>query len=233
MTSSGMFFAGRPKEGLPGIFALSFGWDLKMWKCTLSYLETSLMIFGDSWCTNSVWPWLGQIRTSLPVAARMTAVSVVWRRRSTWMEFVVMSDVSLHLWMRLEMLCLSAGSGPQIGLLVLPGMGGTSWTSWTWGWWLHLVHRGWWPWSSCCTSLCHGLAARCGLGLMFLRRASASKQCGRFTNATCCDASQAGVLKLAWLFEGKNCGCTRCACHCHALCHKCRITGSAGHLMWK
>ena len=43
---------------------------------------------------------------------------------------------------------------------------------------------------------------------------------------TFCDASQAGVLKLAWLFEGKNCGCTRCACHCHALCHKCRITGS-------
>ena len=184
-------------------------------------------MIGDDWFTNSVWPW-GQIRTSLPVAARMTAVSGVWRRRSTWMKFVVMSvDESRHLWMRLEMLCLSAGSGPQICLQYsMQGMG----VSWPWGWWLNFVHRGWWPWSSCCTSLCHCLAARCGLGLMFLRPASVRKQCGRFTNA----ASPPCLLwrfpswcfETAWLLEGKNCGCTRCACHCHALCHKCRITGS-------
>lgn len=38
---------------------------------------------------------------------------------------------------------------------------------------------------------------------MFLRRASVSKQCGRFTNATCCDASQAGVLKLLGCLKEK------------------------------
>ncbi len=187
------------------------------------------MIFGD-WFTNSVWPWLGQIRTSLLGAARMTAVSVVWRRHITWMKFVVMS------WERCHPAPFGWGWKCFVSLLGLVpklaySMGmRVSWTH------PRMVTR---PCSLRMVAVEQLLhfplppprgTMWFGPHVFFLQRASVSKLCGQFRHAACPPYLlwhfPSWCFETAWLFEGKDCGCTRCACHCHALRHKCRITGS-------